>query len=401
VARTLAVTSTPRLHSLDSLRAAMMLLGICLHSAMTYMTVSVAVWPFRDRSQSPICDLLTLFIHAFRMPLFFVLAGFFAAMVHDRAGRTGFLRQRAKRILLPLVVAWLVVFAPTNAGMVYGINAYGPDPWNVVEAYFRSGEFLKPLRTLHLWFLYYLLYFYVIATALATVVPYVVGSAARARFEKLFRSVAGSPLRPLPLAALTCATLYFMNSGALETSGTLLVPPASLIAYSVFFGFGWFLLGHADLIVGFRRYAWTQVWVAMALLPVNAKYTMETMHALPRYDVGAHALAITTGSLIVWLLIFGCIGLAIRYFSADNKRLRYLADASYWMYLVHLPVVVWLQVALVPWQAPGFVKFAVVTAATTAITLWSYQLLVRHSFVATVLNGSRPASGLIQTSPRP
>lgn len=64
----------------------MMLLGICLHSAMTYLTLPVPVWPFRDKAQGPVCDLLMLFIHVFRMPLFFVLSGFLAGMLHHRLG---------------------------------------------------------------------------------------------------------------------------------------------------------------------------------------------------------------------------------------------------------------------------------------------------------------------------
>lgn len=91
----------------------------------------------------------------------------------------------------------------------------------------------------------------------------------------------------------------------------------------------------------------------------------------------------------MWLLIFGFLGLAQRYLSRENNHMRYLADASYWMYLVHLPVVVWLQVSMVSLAAPGIVKFLAGMMATTAITLGSYAAFVRYTFIRAALNGLR------------
>jgi fucose 4-O-acetylase-like acetyltransferase len=69
-----------RYHSLDALRAAMMLLGLVLHSAASYTRTPLrAAWPYHDTHNSIVFDLLLFFIHLFRMPIFFVVAGFFAA----------------------------------------------------------------------------------------------------------------------------------------------------------------------------------------------------------------------------------------------------------------------------------------------------------------------------------
>ena len=366
----------------------MMFLGICIHSAITYMTLPSQVWPFRDRAQSPVCDLLVLFIHVFRMPLFFVLSGFFARMVYQRAGAAEFARHRVKRILLPFIVGLAVLYVPIWTGMMYGANIYG-DPGAFVMDGLRSGSFLTPLRTMHLWFLYYLLYLYVGALMLDAVARRIVPPAASTAFNRIFRAIASSPLRALILAVPTCITLYFMHSGSLDTNATFLLTPASLIAYSVFFGFGWFLFTHSDMLPDFRKYAWVQVALAIAILPINIQYTGATMRGLPNYNPQTHTIAIVTGSLIVWLFIFGFLGLAQRYLSRESKHMRYLADASYWMYLVHLPVVVWIQVALVPWQAPALVKFLAALVATTAITLGSYTAVVRYGFIGTALNGPR------------
>ena len=70
-------TTQERLHALDGLRAVMMLLGLVLHSLDSYTVTDLGgAWPFKDAATSAIADNITRFIHVFRMPVFFVLAGF-------------------------------------------------------------------------------------------------------------------------------------------------------------------------------------------------------------------------------------------------------------------------------------------------------------------------------------
>ena len=77
---------------------------LVIHSAASYIEAPVDwMWPFRDSQTSPWFILLLAFIHLFRMPVFFVMAGFFAALLYDRDGPARLVRNRGKRVLLPLV----------------------------------------------------------------------------------------------------------------------------------------------------------------------------------------------------------------------------------------------------------------------------------------------------------
>lgn len=79
-----------RLHALDGLRGTMMLLGLVFHGACSYVTTDITkVWPYHDAAQSPLADILMSYLHAFRMPIFFVLAGFFAAMMLAKRAAEG------------------------------------------------------------------------------------------------------------------------------------------------------------------------------------------------------------------------------------------------------------------------------------------------------------------------
>lgn len=95
-----------RRHDLDALRAFAMLLGIALHAAMSFFP---SPWPVQDSRQSPLYGLAIGLIHGFRMPLFFLVSGCFTMLVYRRRGLAALLRQRAARILLPLLVSLVTV----------------------------------------------------------------------------------------------------------------------------------------------------------------------------------------------------------------------------------------------------------------------------------------------------
>jgi glucan biosynthesis protein C len=95
----------------------------------------------------------------------------------------------------------------------------------------------------------------------------------------------------------------------------------------------------------------------------------------------------------MWSWVFAIIGLALRFFAAPSAKIRYLADSSYWMYLVHLPLVFALQVLMMDWPLHWTVKFPILLAATVAILLTSYHFLVRSTFLGKVLNGRRYPRG--------
>jgi fucose 4-O-acetylase-like acetyltransferase len=99
-----------RYHALDALRAAMMLLGLVLHSAASYTQRPLGeAWPIHDPHNSVLFDLLVVFIHLFRMPVFFFVAGFFAALLYARDSARGLARNRVRRVLLPLLLFWITV----------------------------------------------------------------------------------------------------------------------------------------------------------------------------------------------------------------------------------------------------------------------------------------------------
>ena len=87
-----------RLHALDNLRAVMMWLGIVLHVGIIYTYNPLPLpLPWHDQKTSLLADWLVALIHSFRMPVFFILAGFFVVLLVHGRGVGGMLANRLKR----------------------------------------------------------------------------------------------------------------------------------------------------------------------------------------------------------------------------------------------------------------------------------------------------------------
>ena len=112
-------------------------------------------------------------IHMFRMSAFFLMAGFFGRMLVERRGATGFVKDRLKRVAVPLFRFGPVVLLLGLAGWALGALPHGGQPLSsaLEEAVAApQGERAGRVDIAHLWFLYYLLIFYALALAVRAAV---------------------------------------------------------------------------------------------------------------------------------------------------------------------------------------------------------------------------------------
>jgi peptidoglycan/LPS O-acetylase OafA/YrhL len=86
---------------------------------------------------------------------------------------------------------------------------------------------------------------------------------------------------------------------------------------------------------------------------------------------------------------FLTIGVFKKLCQRPNAFVRYVADSSYWMYVIHLPVVVWLQVAVAELPLHWSLKLAFISTITIVFALLTYDLFVRSTFIGWLLNGRR------------
>jgi len=396
-----------RLHALDAARGFVLLLGIVFHATLSFLPAPVPVWIVMDSSRSLVLAGLFHVLHIFRMSTFFMLAGFFAHMSFHKKGLRGFVADRLKRIGVPLVVGWPFLFGSIVAVSIWGAMtmAHG-GPMPKAPAYPGFPAF--PLT--HLWFLYVLLLLYAATLILRGLVAAVDRrERLRKAIDRGVRVLVKNPLGFVLLAAPTAAVLYFTPPWlawlawfGIMTPDSSLVPNAgAAVAFFTAFGFGW--LVHRD--VGLLE-VWKRRWplnIALAIALTTAGFALVGVAPVltPAPQDMATALYAACFALSVWTWTFALVGLALRFFSRHSAARRYIADASYWLYLVHVPLVMALQVALSRLDWPWWVKFPLILGIAFPILFASYQLFVRYSFIGAILNGRRESPRRRATSVLP
>lgn len=230
----------------------------------------------------------------------------------------------------------------------------------------------------HLWFLWFLCWLVPIFAIYALVADAV-------KLKSLPTWLILSPARLLWLLPLTMVLQLFM--GVLmpgfgpDTSVGLIPQPHILLYYGIFFGFGAVYFDGDDVDGRLGRWWFVSLPLAIFIvLPVGVACTFVT----PNRSIAAVAQVV-----YVWAMTFGLIGLFRKFMNSENTTMRYISDSSYWLYLAHLPLVIFFQGLVRDWPVSPFLKFALVCGVSTGILLLSYQTLVRYTLLGRLLNGPR------------
>lgn len=394
--------STHRIHSLDALRAFALLLGVFFHSALAHV-LPAGLWAVGTNSPSHFLGWFVFYTHSFRMGLFFLLAGFFGAMVVEKRGLVPFVKDRLRRIVLVFVVLlYPMKFALAALWMIAGRRdgwlplppEAASTPWWQLAWGALDAEALPGIQLTHLWFLYYLAVITALFLAARALVRRVAGTGATTRWAGRMRPRLLS-VWPLTIALACVATpiIAFMQGPGVDTPDQSLALSLPVIAlYGLMFATGSALFSNQDLLEKFaRNWPWLLGLGLVASLP-GAISTALQWGSLASGIPPAPALKWTSSALVsltMMFSVFGWLGLFVRYFAQPSAWIRYLADASYWIYLAHLPLVVALQIAFAPWNAPWWIQWPLVNLLAFPLLLASYHWLARRTWIGSWLNGRK------------
>ena len=380
-----------RYHGLDALRGMAMLLGIVLHAALPYMPNVEAFWP-ADESSSHVINTIFQFIHIWRMPLFFILAGFFANLIISKKSWRSWWGNRFLRIALPIIV-----FFPVMSLTLPWIFKYG-ETGDFIFFYSDVGQ------PFHLWFLWQLMIF-VISTAIFRL-PYLLGVGVLKALNRIglgfignvfgeSKSVLSSILFRSRFPIVFIILCSVIN---LPTQGELIVNP---IASGLYFVIGYSLYGNASLFT-FLKAHWKRYFLA-GLVAFTLYMILESKNLVTdiystdmKGDEYLKAISEPFAIIIVSIKIicgvlfsYAFIGLAEKRFGSYNAKLRFISDGAYWMYLIHLPIVTLITFFMFNLHIPIEIKFLIAIVMTSIICLGTYKYLVRSTLIGILLNGRR------------
>ena len=379
-----------RLHALDAVRGFALLLGVAFHAAMSFLPgIPPGIWSTVDNSPSPFLADAGFVAHCFRMSLFFFIAGFFARLLYNKLGARGFWSNRSLRIAVPLVAGW-VVLAP----LIFWIWSIGMQkffhgaPPTMPEMPKVAGAF--PLT--HLWFLYQLLILYVAVISIrALVVRLDPAQKLRGLVDKAVTAAIRMPIGVfvfgLPLAAALMSMPFWLYWMGIPTPDQSLIPqvPAT-VGFGTAFVVGWLVHRSKDALPAIE----SRWFVHLVLAIIATGWMLHTMHVTPFAQPGlTKTVFACVFGVAVWGWILGLTGAALRFLSGYSPVRRYIADASYWIYLAHLPVVAILAVWVSDWPLHWSVKYPFILVAGFGVLFLSYHLLVRPTVIGQLLNGRK------------
>jgi glucan biosynthesis protein C len=381
-------SGSQRRHHLDAIRVSAILFLIPYHAAR-YLQ--------KGDGDPRIVDAAVWFVHTWHMPLFFAISGFLAASALRRSTALLQLRARLRRLGLPLAVGMLTVVPLANL-LVIGAAALWPRKGALPAKRELDLGNVFSLTPRHLWFIAYLLLISLIAIGLWSAIqraPQVRAAIGRG-FGRLMRSWWAAPALAAISAAILITKAGWVAGG--EASNSLIPAPTLFAYYSFFFLFGWLLSGQAELIDQLKRGAWLKL-AAGALIAVpafllfydNGDFTGNagTPGMLSAID-GLRLYGLFAVGLVCWLTLFGIWGVLARYVHEESRVLRYLSDASFWIYLIHIPFLVALQSSLSTTDLAIPVRWGLTVAGTLALAIGSYALIQEARKLVTKLRPRSP-----------
>lgn len=376
----------------DALKAMAAVAVVTLHAGVPYLRHPMPglIWPVMD-SSSRLVDAIFWSIEVVVMPLFLMIAGFLLWRSSRRLSPGRLVKSRAERLLVPLAFGALIVLPIDLFVWTLGLVAEGTVPAIKLKSYKFSPPISDQIWGLaHLWFLLYVFLYVVVAACL-----FRLGSGG-------FLSRAATAFsRPTRLAVILAVVAVVSLTIAPEIvwgfQHAFLPVPSKWIYSGMFFAAGCVLAVYDGELRWACKETPRLLGASAILLPSSVLlgiWMLEQSAGEQPIKFSANlALALLTVAA-AGTCTLGLIGAAKRYIVCLSKPVRYLASVSFWIYIVHHPLlgVVHYDLKWLWPQGPPIMKLAVSLAATIGLSLLMFEGMVRRTWIGVMLGYSKPST---------
>ncbi|MET8048533.1 acyltransferase [Streptosporangium sp. NPDC005286] len=336
------------------------------------------------------------------MPMLFLIAGLGSWHSLRRRDPAGFAVERLLRLGVPLVFATLTIIPVPQWLRLRADPDYHESYLRFLPRFFDVrldlAEFPfviqgEHFEVGHLWFVLMLLAFSLLLAPLVRWFPHDLGRRIRDRLATAVRRRGAVLLPGVPVAVVSA--LAGLEEGFAAWSRW---------AYLLFFLYGFVLAADERFRAAMRRDAVPAGVLGLTLFLIGMPGFLiagNTPGGDPFTDLTALSIGVRTlYGMAGWCWLVAILGLLDRRRGApaaardtpDGRGRRlygYLAVAALPLYVLHQPIVVAVAYGVVGWHAPIVVKYLVIVAASLALTVAAYDLLVRRTRVTRFLFGMR------------
>ena len=291
-------------------------------------------------------------LNVWRIPLLFFVSGMGVYFSIRNRNWKELLKERAVRILIPLVAGSLLI-VPLQSLL-----------WQV----YYNQELTPTIFPAHLWFLGNIFIYVLLLTPILFFLK-----KHEERIRDILQKAMNNPLK------LMLFSIPFIVS-------VMLIQPESYVTYAFTWngfalGFIAFFLGYLFVSVGSAFWETVAKWKWVFLLIAFAMYILR----LEEFEMEG-PLYLMSIETLVW--IYAILGIGYAYLNFTNPTLKYLSEAAYPVYIVHWLFMHLASMWLFPLDIPVFLKFIGMVAVTFAGSLGFYHFVLRN------INFIRPLFGL-------
>jgi glucans biosynthesis protein C len=367
---------TQRRYDLDWLRVLAFSLLIFYHTGMFFVSWE---WHIKNNVLSEMMELPMQFLSQWRMPLLFFISGAGVYFALGKRSKGMFMRERLKRILVPLIFGMLVIVPPQiyferlTQGATFSYLEFYP---SVFEAKpYPEGNFSWH----HLWYLAYILTYSFLCLPLFLYLRGERGKKFTTALTTFFERKGSILLLVLP---------FFVSDALLRpywpTQQNLIADWANFTFSLIIFIYGFLICSNERFwqIIEDNR----QLALVIALVTVTIMYVFYWISWPEPSDAGM-VLYWFCRDINIWCWLLAILGFSRKYLNVHNKYLQYANEAVYPFYILHQTLIIILAYYLMNWQAGVAVKFIIISTATFLICWFMYAFIIRSSSITRLLFG--------------
>jgi len=375
---------------LDWLRIIAFGLLIYFHAAIAFIPGGIPM--VQNADLSPVLQVMVGFLHEFRLALLFLISGVGVSFALRRRNRVQFMRDRAVRLLVPLVFGILVIVPP----MIFLEKRFIGDftgsfaefyPMFFTEGVYPAGN----LSWHHYWFIAYLYLYCLLGWP---IFKYFKRAAGREQLAHLSRRLSQGGklyLTIIPLAVVEIALRAWFPGFP-----DLIHDWANFSHWFMIFIAGFMLVSSRPLLDRTQplrglslalAVTTTMAMFAQFWIPENGGFTPLVNG---KTDIGTYVWFCVLRVSNVWFWLLACLGYAGRYMQRPSRLLTYLNGAVYPLFCLHLTIIVALEYLIVPLSWSVIAKYLAITTGAIVVSLGGYELIRRRIAWVRPLVGLKP-----------
>jgi glucan biosynthesis protein C len=381
-------TMKERRYDIDWLRVLAIVLVFFFHNARFYDPYP---WHVKNAEQSFGMFLFVAFLHAWIMPLFFLLSGVgsWYALKSRTAGQ--YLGERVLRLLVPLYTVGIFILLPPQ--LYWDRLTNGRFSGSFLEfypSYFKDFhfDFLPPFVipwSGHLWFLIFLFSISLFSLPLMIFLKSESGKRLILRLARWCNRRGGIFLLLVPLFLVqACLRGFFQGDHTF----------ADLVYYVICFLMGYILPADEQFTVSLKRHAWLCLppalmgFVALGGLVLGLGYEPLPGQGFSPWGLYLLFQLVMSIQTLCWIVFI--LGMGAKYLNFHNKALGYCNEAVLPFYMLHQTLILFVGWYVVQWNIAIAAKFLVISVTSFILIMAAYELLIRRFNWTRFLFGMRP-----------